>query len=476
MGNTGRQPRIVVIDDEEGIRRLFQRLLGKRYDLQTFARGLAALEDLQQTPCDLVITDLRMPGMDGMEVLSRVKEFDRDIPVIMLTAYGSIETAVEAMKKGAYDYLAKPVQSEEMELVIEKALERRRLIQENRLLHQEFRAKYSLGALVGKSPAMQRVFRLILTVAPTDATVLILGDSGTGKELVAKAIHNHSLRKGKMFLSVNCAAFPETLLESELFGYEKGAFTGALATKQGLLEVADGGTLFLDEIGDMPMALQSKVLRAIEAGEFLRVGGRTLMHVNVRIISSTNRPLRDLMAAGKFREDLFYRLNTFTIELPSLRERKEDISLLANHFLQQAMAKGDKAITGFTPDTLDILLKYAWPGNVRQLENAIERALIMTPGGAIVPHTLPEEVLGEVRQEPAGSELLPFREARQHFERHYLVAILRKHGGNVAAAAEEAGIHRTHFYQRIRHYDITEAEYAEPDTADSSKAYAEGKP
>ncbi|RMF92702.1 MAG: sigma-54-dependent Fis family transcriptional regulator [Nitrospinota bacterium] len=463
MERPGLKPRVVVIDDEEGIRRLFQRLLGKRYDLQTFERGLAALEDLQRTPADLVITDLKMPGIDGMEVLRRVKELDPDLPVIVLTAYGTVENAVEAMKKGAYDYITKPVQAEEMELVIEKALERRRLLLENRLLHRELQEKYSLGALIGKSPAMQQLFRLILTVAPTDATVLILGESGTGKELVAKAIYAHSLRKEKVFLSINCAAFPETLLESELFGYEKGAFTGASSTKKGLLEVADGGTLFLDEIGDMPLPLQSKVLRALESGEFLRLGGRTLMQVDVRVISSTNRPLKALMAEGKFREDLFYRLNTFTIELPPLRERREDIPLLAAHFLRQYATKAGKEIHGFTPETLEILLNYPWPGNVRQLEKAVERAVIMTRGELVEAHTLPAEVLQTAEKSLFKAEPLSFREARQRFERDYLITMLRRHRGNVTAAAEAAGIHRTHFYQKMRLYGISEAEYRNPD-------------
>ena len=448
--------KILIIDDEEGIRQLFVRLLhGDKYEVHPFERGAQALDSMQRETYDLVITDLRMPGMDGMEVLARVRQEHPDVPVIVLTGHGTVESAVEAMRKGAYDYIAKPVQTDEIELTIEKALREKRLSEENRILKEQLTERYSLGALLGKSPKMNELFTLILQVAPSDASVLIQGESGTGKELVARAIHTHSARSKRILLSLNCAALPETLLESELFGHEKGAFTGAVTAKKGLMEVADGGTLYLDEIGEMPYSLQAKLLRAVEQGEFLRVGGQSQIHVDVRIISSTNRNLKEMVESGKFREDLYYRLNIIMIHVPPLRERNEDIPLLSEHFCGKFAGKMGKPVKGFSPAAMEALLAYEWPGNVRQLENVIERAVIMTAGETIEKAALAAEVLVVPSAAPSEDYLrLPLKKAKEKLERDYLLSVLKRHSGNVSLAAEEAGIHKTHFYQKLRQYGI----------------------
>ncbi|MBI3014137.1 MAG: sigma-54-dependent Fis family transcriptional regulator [Candidatus Tectomicrobia bacterium] len=447
--------KILIIDDEEGIRQLFVRLLhGAKYEVHPFERGAPALESMQRETYDLVITDLRMPGMDGMEVLERVRQERPELPVIVLTGHGTVESAVEAMKRGAYDYITKPVQPEEIELTIEKALREKRLSEENRILKEQLTERYSLDALLGKSPKMRELFQLILQVAPSDAAVLIQGESGTGKELVARAIHTHSARSKRILLSLNCAALPETLLESELFGHEKGAFTGALTAKKGLLEVADGGTLYLDEIGDMPYSLQAKLLRAVEQGEFLRLGGQSPIHVDVRTISSTNRNLKEMVESGKFREDLYYRLNIIMIHVPPLRDRQEDIPLLSEHFCRKFAEKMGKPIKGFAPPAMEALLAYDWPGNVRQLENIIERAVIMTAGETIEKESLATEILAAPSTSSEGYLHLPLKEAKEKLERDYLLRVLKLHHGNVSLAAQEAGIHKTHFYQKLRQYGI----------------------
>jgi DNA-binding NtrC family response regulator len=454
---------IMVIDDELGVREMLHRLISSfGFEVVCFADGREALKALRETPSSLsaVITDLKMEAMDGMEVLSAVKAIDPSMPVIMITAYATVESAVQAMKQGAYDYISKPFDADSIEVTIRKAVEHKRLLDENRRLRDEVADKYRLGNIIGKSPKMVAVYEMIQRVAPSDSTVLIQGESGTGKELVAKALHRYSHRAQGTLLSINCSAFPETLLESELFGYEKGAFTGATTRKKGIMETANGGTLFLDEIGEMPISLQSKLLRAIEEKEFLPVGGRTPIKVDVRIISATNKELNRTVEEGGFRADLYYRLNVVTINLPTLRERPEDIPLLAAHFLEKYSAKAGKKVDSVSQRVMKLFMSYPWPGNIRELENIIERAVIMTYGQTVDLSDLPENLQPAEAAPVIGNGSLPFREAKQQFERQYLIDLLRKHGGNITRAAQEAHLHRTHIHEKIKNYGIKEEEYS----------------
>lgn len=454
--------RILVIDDELGVREMLKRLLGS-FGLEAvcFADGKEALKALKKDTISFsaLITDLKMEGMDGIEVLAAVKEIDPVMPVIMITAYATVESAVQAMKKGAYDYIAKPFEADALEVVIKKAVEHRRLLDENRRLKEEVAGKYRLGNIIGKSPKMLAIYDLVQRVAPTDSSVLIQGESGTGKELVAKALHYYSHRAGHTFLSINCSAFPETLLESELFGYEKGSFTGAERRKMGILEAAHGGTLLLDEVGDMPLSLQSKLLRAIEEQEFLSVGGRVPIKVDVRIISATNKELENEVGGGRFRAELYYRLNVVVIHLPLLRERRDDIPLLAPHFMEKYSEKTGKKVDKVSPEVMNLFMRYHWPGNIRELENIIERAVIMTYGETIGLRDLPENLQVLHSPQEDEREALPFREAKQQFERQYLVELLRRHEGNVTKAAQEAHLHRVHLHEKIKSYDIKDEEY-----------------
>jgi len=457
------ETRILVIDDELGVREMLKRLLSSfGFDPVCYANGEEALGILKRSPGSFsaVITDLKMEGMDGIEVLSAVKDMDAALPVIMITAYATIESAVQAMKKGAYNYISKPFEADVIEMVIRKAVEHKTLLDENKRLREEVAGKHRLGNIIGKSPKMVSIYELIQRVAPTDSSVIIQGESGTGKELVAKALHYYSNRAEKTFLSINCSAFPETLLESELFGYEKGAFTGAQTKKIGLLETAHMGSIFLDEIGDMPLTLQSKLLRAIEEKEFLPVGGRSPIKVDVRIISATNKELEKEVDASHFRNDLYYRLNVVNIHLPPLRERREDIPLLVAHFLEKYAEKASKKVDKVSPRVMNLLIRYPWPGNIRELENIIERAVIMTYNQTIEVQDLPENLQALDMPREEEKETLPFREARQRFERQYFIELLRKHKGNVTRAAKEAHLHRTHLHEKIRNYNITEEEYS----------------
>lgn len=454
---------IMVIDDEPGVREMLKRLLTSfGFEVATYADGEEALSVLKEDPSSFaaVVTDLKMEGMDGMEVLSAVKEIDQVLPVVVITAYATVESAVQAIKEGAYDYIAKPFEADPMEVVIKKAVEHKKLLDENRRLKEEVAGKYRLGNIIGESPKMLAIYELVQKVAPTDSSVLIQGESGTGKELVAKALHYYSRRAKRTFLSINCSAFPETLLESELFGYEKGAFTGAQTRKKGLMEAAHDGTIFLDEIGEMPFALQSKLLRAIEEKEFLSVGGRSPITVDVRVISATNKDLEKEVDAHRFRTDLYYRLNVVKVNLPPLRERRVDIPLLVTHFLEKYSEKTGKKVDKVSPQVMNLFMRYLWPGNIRELENIIERAVIMTYERTIEVDDLPENLMtiDVKQQEKRGT--LPLREARQQFEREYLIDLLRRHGGNITRAAQDAHMHRTHLHEKIRSYGIKEEEYS----------------
>jgi two-component system NtrC family response regulator/two-component system response regulator HydG len=397
-----RKGRIVVIDDEVNAAQALETLLREDgYEVSQANDAKAGLALVERQDPDVVLTDLRMPGMDGLELLQRLKEIRPDTMVIVMTAYGTVKTAVKAMKLGAEDYLNKPIDVEELEVILQRVLEKKRLLEEARGLRERLDKKYRFENLVGESPEILALFKSIRQVAPSYASVLLLGESGTGKELFAQAIHQNSPRRNKPFVKLACAALPETLLESELFGHEKGSFTGALYSRAGRFEMADGGTLFLDEIGDISATVQVKLLRFLEEREFERVGGNKTFKVDVRIIAATHRDLRKKIEDGSFREDLFYRLNVVEISIPSLRERTGDIPLLADHFLRKYAEANGKPIAGISDDAMALLLRHSWPGNVRELENAIERAVVLADGSALEPPHFP--TLRRAAGEPAAA-------------------------------------------------------------------------
>ncbi len=440
--------KILVVDDEAIIRESLKDWLSDvGYLVLTAEDAHQALSLIEKEAPSIAIVDLVMPGMNGIELLKKAKEIWPDIEVIIITAYASIPTAIEAIKQGAYDYVEKPFPPERVELLIKKVLEHRRLVQENISLHEKLDQRYRFEDIITKSPKMQKVIELIKIVAKSNATVLITGESGTGKELVARAIHSQSYRKNKPFVPVSCAALPESLLESELFGHEKGAFTGAHALRKGKIEFAHQGTLFLDEIGEMSANIQVHLLRVLEEREFTRVGGNELIKVDVRVVSATNRDMKEAIASGKFREDLYYRLNVVTIDLPPLRDRKEDIPLLANHFLKKFAAENQKVLSGFSPEVTDFLLKYQWPGNVRELENTIERAVILAQDSEIQ--------LSDVlqRNSPLVEPASPGR-TLEEIEKNHITAVLNETGGSYSKAARILGISRTTVYNKAKAYGL----------------------
>ena len=385
---------ILIVDDEKNYLLVLEALLKDAgYEVITSDSASKALEITSSHDLDLVITDMRMPGLNGMEFLAHLRGRQSELPVIMMTAYATVEKAVEAMKRGAFDYITKPFKNEELILTIRKAIQMHKLKQENRLLNQELQGRFKFGNIVGKSKLMGEVYEIIEKVAQTRASVMITGESGTGKELIARAIHFNSPRRDKRFVSVNCSALPETLLESELFGHERGAFTGAVTQRKGRFELAHGGTLFLDEVSDMSPALQVKLLRVLQEMKFERVGGTATLEVDARLVTASNRDLRQEVEAGRFREDLYYRLKVVHIIVPPLRERRDDIPLLVHHFLDKAAEANGMPLKGVSQDALRYLYQYEWIGNVRELENVIERAVIFCDGDEIRPQDLPEEVL-----------------------------------------------------------------------------------
>jgi len=439
---------ILVVDDEAIVRESLRDWLSDvGHQVFTAEDGHQALEILEKEKPGIIIADLVMPGMDGIELMKRAKDMFPDVEVIIITAYGSIPTAISAIREGAYDYIEKPFCPERVELLIEKLVKHQRLIEENQSLQQKLEERYRFEDIIAKSPKMQRVIEVIKVIAKSNATILITGDSGTGKELVARAIHSQSYRRGKPFVAVSCAALPESLLESELFGHEKGAFTGAYSQKKGKFEVANRGTLFLDEIGEMSANIQVHLLRVLEEKEFTRVGGNELIKVDVRVISATNKDIKKAVADGEFREDLYYRLNVVTIQLPPLREREEDIPLLAQHFLRKFAVENQKEITGFSPEATDFLLKYEWPGNVRELENAIERAVILAKSSSIEVADLPRENRLLAHSAPLGESL-------RQVEKNHILNILSETGGNHSEAARTLGISRATLYNKIREYGL----------------------
>jgi len=440
--------KVLVVDDEAIMREsLRDWLTDAGYQVFTAENEPQAMEIIQREGLRIVITDLVMPGTDGIELTKRAKEISPDIEVIITTAYGSIPTAITAIREGAYDYIEKPFCPERAELLIEKLVERQGLIEENISLHRRLEERYRFENIIARSPRMQQVVEVIKIVAKSNASVLITGETGTGKELVAQAIHSQSHRHGKPFVAVSCAALPETLLESELFGHEKGAFTGAYAQKKGKFEIANRGTLFLDEIGEMSANIQVHLLRVLEGREFTRVGGNEPIKVDVRIISATNRNIKEAVAEGQFREDLYYRLNVVNIELPSLRERKEDIPLLVQHFLKKFAQENNKEITGFSPGATDFLLRYDWPGNVRELENAIERAVILAKSRLIKINDLPQHRLVAACAISREKDL-------KEVEKNHIVNVLAETGGNYAEAARVLGISRMTLYNKAKAYGL----------------------
>jgi two-component system response regulator PilR (NtrC family) len=449
--------KILIVDDEQSMRDFLSIMLKKEgYEVASAENGKDGLKAVQTDIFDLVITDVKMPGMDGIGVLRAVKDVSPETIVVMITAYATAETAVEAMKLGAYDYITKPFKVDEIKLVIEKALEKRLLRKENILLKREMESRRGFENFIGNSEPMQKMFTIIRQVADTGSTVLITGESGTGKELVARAVHGNSSRRGKPFVTVNCGALPETLLESELFGYMKGAFTGAVANKQGLFEAANGGTLFLDEISATTSALQIKLLRVLQERVFMRIGGTSDIRVDVRVIAASNRDLLSEVSKGNFREDLYYRLNVIPIAIPALRYRREDIPLLIDFFLTKlASAKQPKKIA---PDAVQLLMQYRWPGNVRELENTIERMAILTTGDTItadqVPNSIkefkPDTALTPAEIPDGGLDL---EALLGETERRLLHSALEKAGGVKTEAAKLLGLTFRSFRHRIRKYE-----------------------
>ncbi len=455
----GKKAKVLVVDDKKSMLTMLSQLLREDYDVETDTSAGAALERVRRAPPDVVLTDIRMPGTDGMELLRTIKDRSPDTEVILMTAYATVAQAVEAVKAGAYNYLTKPFEPEELRIALEKALERRQLRRETQILKEQVQRKYGFPNIVGESEPMQRAFELARKAADADTTVLLTGESGTGKELFARAIHAASQRAARRFVAINCGAMPKELIESELFGHVKGAFSGASRDKPGLFMEADGGSLFLDEITELNADLQVKINRAIQEREIRRVGDTIDMPVDVRIIASSNRDLQQAMEEGAFREDLYYRLNVFPIRLPPLRERFGDIPLLVERYLREfAGERADRYEV--TPAAMDLLINYHWPGNVRELRNAIERAVVLCDGDRIAPTLFPFIESAGRQYANALPEVvdLPYREAMERmstsFRKQYLEALLRKQGGNVTRAAEQAGIERESFHRLMRKHDV----------------------
>jgi two-component system NtrC family response regulator len=447
--------KIAVVDDDKNLAKMLAYILEEQgHEVVVFHDAPSCQRYLHEHDCDLVITDLQMPNGDGMQLLSEVKKYHPDVVLVIITAFGTVERAVEAMKRGAYDFITKPIDNEELVITVNNALRFGELLAENRHLRDQLSEKYSLDQLVGKSLAMQQVYTLVRKVAKSDANVLITGETGTGKELVARAIHYNSQRRDKPFMAVDCSTIPKDLVASELFGHRKGSFTGAIRDKKGKFELANGGTLFLDEIGDVPLETQVKLLRVLQQRTITPLGDERDVPVDVRIIAATNRDLQAAIEAGEFRQDLYYRLNVFPIELPPLRQRREDIPLLVEHFLTK-FAPG-KQVT-VTPKAFELLTQYHWSGNVRELENVVERALILSEGGDIYPEHLPDSLKTSSRP---GNGLLDIEIpdegiSLEDLEKDLLQKALRKAGGNQTRAAELLGITRHTLIYRLEKYGLT---------------------
>jgi DNA-binding NtrC family response regulator len=449
------KPLILIVDDEKNTREGLARALRRSYEVLIAESGATALTILSENPVDVMLSDLRMPGMDGMTLMQRALAGSPQLICILLTAYGNIETAVEAMRHGATDFLTKPVNLEQLEMVLQRVLRSRRAETENIKLREQLDSKFGMENIIGSSPEMQQIFDTVRQVAASRATVLIQGESGTGKELIAKAIHRLSPRKNGSFVPVHCAALSSTLLESELFGHEKGAFTGAAERRKGRFELADGGSLFLDEIGEVDASVQVKILRALEERRFERVGGQESIDVDTRLIAATNRDLKKMVADGKFREDLYYRLYVVVIHLPALRERTGDIPLLLKHYLDVFNQENGRAIDGFSPDALDLLTAYRWPGNVRELRNVVEQMVVLSRSQRIGVRDLPahiREAGTSCGSDPVATGSL------ESLEKRAIQQALKEADGNRTHAAEKLGISRRTLHRKIAEYGFTEVE------------------
>ena len=438
---------ILIVDDEFSMRDSLEQWFRRDgYRTGTAKDATEALTRLQDGHWDVVLLDIKLPGVDGLELQRRLHALDPELVVIMITAYASVETAVQALKEGAFDYVTKPVDPDELSRLVRRATEKRRLVAENAQLRQKVEQLVTPSAIVGESPQMGKVLEMVHSVAQTDATVLIRGESGTGKELIARAIHAGSKRRYFPIVAVNCGAIPETLIESELFGHEKGAFTGAQYRRKGKIEMADGGTLFLDEIGTISLQTQVDLLRVLETKEFTRVGGSRPIRVEFRVVSATNQNLEKMVEEGRFREDLYYRLNVFTIFLPPLRERREDIPLLARHFLERYSSQMNRAFTEFEPRAMDLLVRYGWPGNVRELANAVERAVVVGKPPRVQAEDLPLQ-LANACPAPTGDSLADM-------ERAHIRRTLERTGWNISRSAEILRIDRVTLYNKIKKYAL----------------------
>jgi two-component system response regulator HydG len=447
---------VLVVDDDPAHRTMLRTLLtGWGYTIHEADDGSTAIEKVHEQAFDLILMDIRMIKVSGLEALDEIKAFNPAIPVIIMTAYSSVETAVEALKSGAYDYLTKPLDFDELRLAMERAMDHRQLKEENRLLRESLGNHFDRQNIIGRSPAMVKLLETVAQAAPSEATVLITGESGTGKEMIAGAIHFNSPRKDGPFVKLNCAAITETLLESELFGHERGAFTGAYKRKEGRFRQAHGGSIFLDEISEMSLAMQVKLLRVLQDREITRVGGEDVINVNVRLIAATNKDLLKEIEAGRFREDLFYRLNVVTLKMPPLRERREDVPLLAKHFLETFCQKNRKEMKGFTPQAMDLFLKYDWPGNVRELMNAVERGVVLANSEYLDKKDLPlalkdETIEGAAPLEQAIPGDLPLEEV----EKASILKTLELTGGNKSEAARRLGITRRTLHKKLKKYGV----------------------
>jgi two-component system response regulator HydG len=446
---------ILVVDDESAHRAMLKTVLtAEGYSVFQAEDGDDAIDMVGKQFFNLILMDVRMKRVDGLEALQEILKISPQIPVIIMTAYGSVDSAVQAMKFGAIDYITKPIDIDILKITIEKAMASQQISEENALLKERLGEKFNFAGIIGRSEPMTNLLESLSMVAPSDANVLILGESGTGKELIANAIHHNSYRKDRPFVKINCAALPESLLESELFGHEKGAFTGAIKNKQGRFKIADGGSIFLDEIAEMAMPTQAKILRVVQEQEFEPVGGTSSIKVDARIIAATNRLLQKEVESGTFREDLFYRLNVVELKIPPLRDRHQDILPLSEHFLVKYSEKNRRQITGFSPLAMDILMRYYWPGNVRELENVIERSVIMTRGNTIRSKDLPQTLRGEDAEEiEEPVDLSPGRSLKD-VEKEMILKTLEEHNGNRTHTAKTLGISRRTLQLKLKEYGI----------------------
>ena len=449
------KPNLMVVDDLDSARQMMKRTLARSYDVYDFGAVAEALPALDRAEFDAIVTDLRMPGIDGIEGLRRFKAKVPEIPVILVTAFATVDTAVEAMKAGAFDYLTKPFEPEELEIVVARAVEHARIRRENARLRSALSGEFTVNGIIGRSQAMKDVISILERIAPSDVPILIEGESGTGKDLLARAAHAMSGRAGGPYVALNMSAIPENLAEAELFGHEKGAFTGAEQARAGFFAEAEGGTLFLDEVGLLPPALQPKLLRVLQDGEFIPVGSRKPRKANVRVIAATNEDLARNVKAGKFREDLWFRLRVVPVRLPPLRERREDVPLLVEHFVRKHALRLSRPPLLPDAEAMKALLDHPWPGNIRELEHAVERGLLLARGDAIGLADLPPE-LSPPPAEPGSAAEGRYRRARDAWERKFFEDLLREAGGSVGKAAELAGLHRSTLYEKLTRYGLVE--------------------